>query len=459
MANILARFGRGRTKSMSGASALTPPGPTLPTAPAAPATQPGGAGVQSAPLERKIHPDLDSLVANWTPPPVQPSPSGGEPASSSAPEQPSSAPLFSTALRPSTRRHSIDGVVPVLRPRHTDTQLDGLPELPVPVPFAAQAQQPTRTQRLITRLTGASTPPSSMPDLATTSATAGWSTFGRGAKKTRGDTGRPHLTDFGEFGRGSPAPSRGTSVSRSVSQSRSHSQVNLGTPSTMSQQLDESATYSNSGHEHPMTPASDLASPSSGFTFGSRDRVSGRPSTAASVSPPPPMPPLDHPAFRGSSQSAYQSQSPSQVQLPQLFAAGHARSSSSLPSMPSSSRRKRFRGGIGDRTKAQDIFASLRRPGSARRRASAEFSSSRGTQDREVVFLALSAGGGREEKPDSANLKDTFGPGGDSRGGNGDFKFDARPKRVVCPSVSVIPILSFSPTTFAWSRSLSLRFL
>ncbi|KAF8194302.1 hypothetical protein K438DRAFT_816133 [Mycena galopus ATCC 62051] len=423
MANILARFRRGRTTSLAGTPALTPPGPTLPTIPAPAPTVPQA---QSPPLEGKIHPDLDSLVANWSPPVDHVS------SATSAPEP--ASPPFSTALRPSTRRHSIDGVTPVFRPPPSDTNLEGLPEVSVPIPFTAQAQPSTRTRRLITRLTGASSPPSSSTNLATTSV-AGWSTFGRRAKKG-GDSSRPHLTEFGERGRGSPAPSQGTSVSHShsVSQSRSPSQVNLGTPSTTSQQLDDSV--SNSDHGHPTASASELPSPSSGFTFGSQHRLSAR----GEGSPVPPMPPLDHPAFRGPgkiphSTSASRSHTPSQLQLPQLpREARRPRSSSSLPSMHSTSRRKR-QAGANSRAKAQDVFASLLRPGSARRRSSAEFGSSQvspapGSHD--VVFLALAASGEREGK--RTNLTDQIGPeSGDLCGG--DFKFDTRAERVLTLSL------------------------
>ncbi|KAJ7258738.1 hypothetical protein B0H12DRAFT_434564 [Mycena haematopus] len=158
MANILARFRRGRTRSLSGTSALTSSGPTLPTSAPAPTqstepqTQSTEPQAQSPPLERKIHPDLDSLVADWTPP--------AEPASStSSPPEPISPAPFPTALRPSTRRHSVDGATPVLQRPPTDNHLEELPEVSVPTPPTAQPQPHKRTRRLITRLTGASSPP------------------------------------------------------------------------------------------------------------------------------------------------------------------------------------------------------------------------------------------------------------------------------------------------------------
>ncbi|KAF7357406.1 WD-REPEATS-REGION domain-containing protein [Mycena sanguinolenta] len=418
MANILARFRRGRTKSLSGASALTPSGPTLQTSVAAPAplTVPQA---PSPPLERRIHPDLDSLVANWTPP--------TEPASSTSPPEPISPTPFSTALRPSTRRHSVDGATPVSRPPAADPPLEALQEVPVPIP----PPQLTRARRLFTHLTGSSTPPSSSTN--PTTSVGGWSTFGRRAKKG-GDSSRPHLTEFGEHGRGSPAPSQRTSVSHSIShsvpQSRSPSQANLGTPSTISQQLDDSISSSAHGHGHPMTPASELPSPSSGFTFGSQGRVSGRASVAASSAPP--MPSLDHPAFRGSNRvthSASQSRTPSQLQLPQPSAEARPRSSSSLPSMHSSSRRKRRKGTGEQRAKAQDVFSSLWRGGSRRRPASEELRSSEvvpAPGSREVV-LTLGASEEVEGKQDSREDQIRL-DSGDLRGG--DFKFDARAKRV-----------------------------
>ncbi|KAJ7258739.1 hypothetical protein B0H12DRAFT_434419 [Mycena haematopus] len=188
-----------------------------------------------------------------------------------------------------------------------------------------------------------------------------------------------------------------------------------------------------------MTPASELPSPSSGFTFGSQGRVSGRASMTAPSAPP--MPPLDHPAFRKPgrvSHSASQSQMPSQVQLPQLSneARPRPRPSSSLPSMHSTSRRKR-QGGTRERAKAQDIFASLLRPGSSRRRASAESSSNEvfpAQGSREVVVVNLGASGEREGKQEQET--DQIGPDdGALRGG--DFKFDTRAIRVVRPSISI----------------------
>ncbi|KAJ7465064.1 hypothetical protein FB451DRAFT_428775 [Mycena latifolia] len=436
MANLLARFKRGRTQSLTAASALTSPGPTLPNTPAAapaPAPiQPAVAAVQSPPLERKIHPDLDSLVANWTPPVARASDAAS--ASGSSPPDP-----FPTPLRPSTRRHSIDGAVPVLPPPQAQSHLDDLPELPVPIPFTAQPQPPTRTRRLLTRLTRSPSPRTSTINVATPVPAVGWSTFGRRAHNSGGNDTRPHLTDFGELGRGSPAPSQGTSIShsQSFSPSRSASQVNLGTPSTTSQHLDDSVSGHGHGHHGQATPGSDLPSPASGFTFGSQSRVSGR--TSAPASPPPPMPPLDHPAFHGmSSQSP--TPLPGHLQRRDRDKERHPRSSSSLPSMHSMSRRKRARGGGGDRTKVQDIFASLSRPGSARRRASAEFA----TPPAEVEVVVLPLGGGHSRIGDEDDKREV--PGSDLRGG--DFKFDARAKRVVCPSnlifLSLCPISRWS---------------
>ncbi|KAJ6622724.1 hypothetical protein B0H10DRAFT_878104 [Mycena sp. CBHHK59/15] len=430
MPNLLARLRRDRTKSLLATTTL-PASPELPIAPApAPSPEATLSSVQIPPLERKIHPDLDSLVANYIPP-VASSTTTHDPAAQDS----SSTSPFTTPLRPSTRRHSIDGTTPSSRPQQTDTHLDVLPELPVPLPFTAQPQPPTRARRLITRLTGRSpTPPSSMRTVATSSTAVEWSTFGRRTSDTN-DT-RPHLTDFG---RGSPAPSQATSLSHSLSQSQSPSQVNLGTPSTTSQQLEDSVTYSNNGHDRQHTPGSDIPSPSSGFTFGSQGRASGRAST--SVSPPPPMPPLDHPAFRGpASAFAPPPQSQSQIQLPQppqrleLVKERHSRSSASLPLMHSTSRRKRLQRGNGERAKAQDIFAPSPSPSrqASARRASTDSAQGRGGSwdahtSREVVFLALGGAGNigdegmRSGLPTLRNQFEVPILG----------KFDARAKRVV----------------------------
>ncbi|KAK7044559.1 hypothetical protein R3P38DRAFT_2879472 [Favolaschia claudopus] len=408
MENVLARFRRGRTKSLSGTAALN--------STSAPSTQQSLPQPQPPPLERRIHPDLDSLVANWTPAvnPVSTDPDP-DPATANASSTPFPPSSFPTGLRP-PRRHSVDGATPVLRPQHHDTNLEGLPEVSVP----SELPLPTRARRLITRLTGSTTPPSSSNNASTSSAVAGWSTFGRRARHDR-DSSRPHLTDFGETGRGSPAFSQGT-FSRSASQSRSPSR-----PSTTSHPPDESVTYSHSGHEHP--PASEVPSPSSGFTFGSRRHGS------ASTSPIPPLPSLDHPAFREHSRgvhSASQSRTPSQAQLPQLFKSEpRPRSSSSLPSM-STSKRKRVADN-GDRAKARDVFASLRRrPGSARRRASTESSSDKVLAPSLFLEPEASGGGGRgsqrnETASSNVQARDN---GGLRDNTDNDAKFDAREKRV-----------------------------
>ncbi|KAK7039598.1 hypothetical protein R3P38DRAFT_2900605 [Favolaschia claudopus] len=392
MENVLARFRRGRTKSLSGTAALNPASSTQQSLP-----QP-----QPPPLERRIHPDLDSLVANWAPA-VTPVSSHPDPATANASSTPFPPSSFPTGLPPSTRRHSVDGAIPVLRAQHHDTNLEGLPEVSVPL----ELPLPTRARRLITRLTGSTTPPSSSNNASTSSAAAGCS--------------RPHLTDFGETGRGSPAFSQGT-FSRSASQSRS--------PSRPSTNPDESVTYSHSGHDHPITPASEVPSPSSGFTFGSRRHGS------ASASPVPPLPSLDHPAFREHGRgvhSASQSRTPSQAQLPQLFRSEpRPRSSSSLPSM-STSKRKRTADN-GDRAKARDVFASLRRrPGSARRRASTESSSDKVLAPSLFPGPEASGGGGMKalQRNDTASsnlqARDNGGLRDDT---DNDVKFDARAKRV-----------------------------
>ncbi|KAJ7644591.1 hypothetical protein FB45DRAFT_898268 [Roridomyces roridus] len=280
--DILARFRRprGRTTSLSGpaslgsASTSDEPAPPPPTPP--PPLQPS--------IERRIHPDLDSLVANWTAPPRE----STDPPSTLAP-----APaLFSTALRPSTRRHSVDGAPPFVTTR-ANAQLEEVREV-----------------------THNDSPPRPPPSTSSP-APVGWSTFGR-----RDTASRPRLTDFG-FGEHSVSPAV----------SRQHS---LSAPSSSNLSTDEFGVAYD---------ARDAPSPASGFTFGSRGRAAG----TASIPPPPPMPALDHPAFRS----------------PPSAVGRETRSSSSLPASirSSSSRRKR---------KAQEIFSALAlsRPASARRQLS-----------------------------------------------------------------------------------------
>ncbi|KAF7324060.1 hypothetical protein MKEN_00628400 [Mycena kentingensis (nom. inval.)] len=392
-----ARIRRGRTKSLSGTTALATE--TTAGAGQGPSQQP-----ETEPdsiLERRIHPDLDALVADWVPP--------ARPAAADADAEDATPSPFSPSppppLRQTQRRHSIDGTVPTIARRQTepDARLGKLPELAAPVLFAPPPL--SRTQRIMTRLKGSGSPSSSTADVSLPSGGAGglgWSTFGRrdgGAAATR-----PVLVEFGGGGEGrdSPAPSHGgTSVSHSFSQSQA---PEFGTPSSMSQQLDESVTYSQSGHGHGP------ASPESGLTFGSQGHL-GRGTLGT---PPPPMPPLDHPVFglrrpelRRSPGSGPQPRTPPSP-YPGTSARRGPRGSASLPSMhaPPPSR-KRFP------AKAQDIFSAFTRS----RRASDVGETNEG----EVVVVALAGGRGSGD-----------GDKKSSRRGSQDVNnlADARAKRV-----------------------------
>ncbi|KAK7023072.1 hypothetical protein R3P38DRAFT_1096211 [Favolaschia claudopus] len=260
MANILARFRR-RTKSWFGVSALGDSGVPFHSAPKTIPTLQVPPELESPALEKRIHPDLDSLVANWDPSVV------------SAFTNDSSAildstllpsPPFATALRPRIRRQSVAGLA------YDAESLEDASELSAPFPSNVQSADSTRARRLMKRIAGSSRLSSVSSSPALTSTAAGWSTFGRRAKKPHDcDTNRSCLHDFIEYGRGSPTPSQGTSFSRSASLSRGSSRTSIGASSF---RLEQSVNYSYDGHEDSdlVAASCDIPFPSSGFAFGCR---------------------------------------------------------------------------------------------------------------------------------------------------------------------------------------------
>lgn len=328
--------------------------------------------IPSPPLERKIHPNLDALVADYSPDVTQTEPGP----SSRGPVAPrSSLPVARRAL--------------IITSESTRSPI-------IPTPLADTSEAP-----------GAAHP-------------SGWSTFGR-----RNDAAAPshsHLADFGQPSR--PPSQRSDSYTHMhpdtpTSTSRSH----FTTPRSNSQSNDQIQTPPQASAGHPVSP------PSSGFTFGSRGY--GRSTMNMSTAPePPPLPPLDHPAFDKTEETGLSSGS-------RKTNTRHFRQSSSLPSL-SSSRRRRIAVG-GDRVRAQDIFpspstrVSKRRSqsvGPGGRRNSAEYSASQtrvggsweATVSRELVLMSLGFPEEDDERVGTGetragrNLKDGLGP--EDRPGN-----------------------------------------
>ncbi|KAF7311895.1 hypothetical protein MIND_00200600 [Mycena indigotica] len=342
MEGLWARLRRGRAKSLSATTTTTPT--TLPITTPGSQTQLQQQQREAVMVERRIHPDLDALVADWEPPPRQ------APNSVDDDDDAESGGRFDAfspppPLRPSARRHTVDGAVPVIT--STSPTLENL-----------DVASPTRAQRIMTRLKGSATT-STTPVTATTTETGevastsantgllGWSTFGRGS---RSKSTRPHLSEFGEQ----------RSRDESPVPSQASTSYGYATPSTMSQQQDrEDFSQSGHGHSHPSERAA--PSPGSGFTFGSRAAPSKAPSST-----PPPMPALDHPIFgvrsgTGSPVSA----SPSSWWNNNNGRERFRRGSASLPSMHTGRKMKRFRTDQA-MAKAQDIFAAFTRPNSRR---------------------------------------------------------------------------------------------
>ncbi|CAK5274750.1 unnamed protein product [Mycena citricolor] len=380
MEHIFARFRRGRAKSDSAAVQSGLPLNNLASTVSSHCQQ------RAEPLlERRIHPDLDALVASWT----HCADSEGVHESGTGPTEATSATEITTALRPSARRHSISGTTPVIRRPDADDEPAG-PSI-IPVSFAG------RTQSRLSRITSRT---STTTDDARSPSAADWSTFGR-------DGGRRVLrVPMEEFGVGRASLSLSQSET-SNSQWFSHSRPQTpATPSTASHQRTESVP------ESPQYP-------SFRFTFGSdEDSKSARSASPASNSP------------RAASGLALPEQ-PGRIE--------------SRPSSPSSQavldksvwlQRRVQRRNSKDRASVQDIFdfpASSRRPGQFRRHSHDSHPSPLRAALKRTEELYL----GLENLAD-----DSVSEGGNKRDSeavtNLDHDFDAR-DNLVDPSSSLSP--------------------
>lgn len=288
-------------------------------------------------VARKIHPDLNALAAELETQPPKPRKSldalnidfsNSNPTSTRElplgprlrPRKPSHEPELQPTSHPSppvsitpAQPAAVSAVSLASAPSsHTDTSLTYDTSV---TPSSATPETQTKTRRLLNRLTNLAqrTPPS----LATANPPSAWSTFGR--KTVREVISVPHLTDFGESSR-SAGPSR--PLSRSASQ-KSQAGTSGSRPDTPA----------SAPHVDPPTPVSAVhstSSPSSGFTFGSWHGGKRQEST------PPPLPPLDHPAFNQSLRTDMGHDRTASNDDPEhdtTISMRHPRHSSSLPSM------------------------------------------------------------------------------------------------------------------------------
>ncbi|KAK0201480.1 hypothetical protein DFS33DRAFT_989695 [Desarmillaria ectypa] len=256
----------------------------------------------------------------------------------------------------------------------------------------------------VTPLTQSPNPPSS------------WSTFGRRA--TRGGRSISHTTDVGTSSRPS---SSGTSHSHTP-------------PSTTRSRID---TPDNT----PGSVFGSVSSPSSGFTFGSH----GPGPRASGSSPPPPLPPLNHPAFgtfdENNSNVAVGNDGPKDEET--AFFSDHGpRPSSSMPAMQSGSQpSSSWLTESSSRPRLQDIFSSPVSSPTISRRTSSRSTLSRGSNRQ------------RRRKSKSANSSKNRGESGGERH---DISGQGSRRAVLIPSEngnpargnSVGPVLVFAFVLF-----------
>lgn len=335
--------------------------------------------IYAPPVERKIHPDLNALAAQFendvpdprrtprktlvTAEPPTAGPSSDIPFISLSPARPRQRRQSQTQDSPPPPSSSPR--VPLSPPQETTRParpLEGLPESTTSLSSASESMSnprtetsahdtpgsprsstnspsETRARRILTRLTTFGLRNS--PSTSTTNPPSAWSTFGR--RTVRSSSSIPHLTDFGGDSSRSHSDSRHASRATSPSQSQSQHGTRPETPASAFHQA-------HSPHADPntSTPYSTFASsssatpPSSGFTFGSHGL--GR---LADTSPPPPLPPLDHPAFQDASDSRHGTDTSIQVTDTNNAREGQVRQPRASASLPSMSR-----------PKAQDIFNS-----------------------------------------------------------------------------------------------------
>jgi hypothetical protein len=255
-----------QSPSPSSATTLAPPIVIYPTTPT---TSPTPSPPVISPLNRRIHPDVNSLLATY------------------AAEQESAVGL---GLRPSSRRHSIDGSSPRLTQiRHALETPATLEEVSEPShsgePSQAQAvDDPGQARRLLHRISQLASP-------------GEWSTFGRIRAYTS-----PKIGDFGDppaspRHSGPPTAGRSTPSARTTASRRSSAK-----PS--SSQSHESKHSSNQSPTTPVRPTSQITAAVAADLGFDSPRTLGYPSPdlramgSHSNSPPPPLPPFNHPSLR-----------------------------------------------------------------------------------------------------------------------------------------------------------------
>ncbi|KAG7444127.1 uncharacterized protein BT62DRAFT_252990 [Guyanagaster necrorhizus] len=213
-----------------------------------------------------------------------------------------------------------------------------------------------------------------------------WSTFGR--RDIRSGRSNSQTTDVGSSSRPS---SSGTSHSHTPSSTtRSH----IGAPDNTSGSAFGSAS-----------------SPSSGFTFGSHG-----PGPRALTSPsPPPLPPLDHPAFgtlaeKDNSNAAFRNDG-SKDEKTALFSDHGPRPSSSMPAMRSNSQPSSiWLAESSSRPRLQDIFSSPVSSPTTSRRTSRRSTVSRGS-NRQRRHRSKSASTSRKRGESGGDRPDIVGQG------------------------------------------------
>lgn len=296
MPNFITRLKR-RTSSVASTNQVQTPPQNVPAMVTSPHVR---AIHEEPPVDRRIHPDLNSLVADYDPPPRLPAGNVLSSAEVAADLSASSVADF-VALQPSTRKQSMPDASIHHSPVPEPLSSTSVPETssgasPGPSPSSS------RKQGLLSRLANLSTgSSSSVPPSISALPPGGWSTFGRGRKETL-----PAPRDSAEFANSPRITSGSSSLPPSRTTSHSHhtgieTQPQTPTSASHSHSYTTPQSQSHSSHNHtrttPVSPHTfgNSTPPSSGFTFGSRGHHSP---PYIHGQTPPPLPPLNHPAFR-----------------------------------------------------------------------------------------------------------------------------------------------------------------
>ncbi|KAK0460041.1 uncharacterized protein EV420DRAFT_248621 [Desarmillaria tabescens] len=225
----------------------------------------------------------------------------------------------------------------------------------------------------VTPLTQSPNPPSS------------WSTFGRRA--IRGERSTSHTTDVGTSSRPSSSGTSHSHTPPSTTRSR------IGTPD-----------------DTPGSAFGSISSPSSGFTFGSH----GPGPRAVGSSPPPPLPPLSHPAFSTldeNNSNVAVGNDGSKDEETAFFSDHGPRPSSSMPAMRSSSQpSSSWLTESSSRPRLQDIFSSPVSSPAISRRTSRRSTVSRGS-NRQRRHRSKSASSSRKRGESGGERHDISGQG------------------------------------------------